>query len=148
MTRLILLALALLAAGGVGYIRLAPSDPARWHVSPRLAALEKGGPPGEIVTVRGGAAVQLALPDPAAALARLDAIAMASPRTRRLAGSATEGRITWISRSRLWGFPDYTTAEVTPGGLVIHARQRFGSDDWGVNAARLRDWLAQLSLAS
>jgi len=92
--------------------------------------------------------VQLALPDPAAALARLDAIAMASPRTRRLAGSPAEGRITWISRSRLWGFPDYTTAEATPGRLVIHARQRFGSDDWGVNAARLQDWLAQLSLAS
>ena len=143
MTRMLLVALALLVAGGAGYVRLAPSDPALWHVAPAGAE----GPPGEIVTVKGGAGVQLALPDPQTALARLDRIALATPRTQRLAGSVEEGRITWISRSRLWGFPDYTTAQVTPGGLVIWARQRFGSNDWGVNAARLRDWLGQLALA-
>lgn len=144
MTRLLLVALALLVAGGAGYVRLAPSDPARWHVAPARAE----GQPGEIIPVKGGASVQLSLPDPQAALARLDRIALATPRTKRLAGSVEEGRITWISRSRFWGFPDYTTAQVTPEGLVIYGRQRFGSNDWGVNAARLRDWLAQLSLAS
>jgi hypothetical protein len=46
-----------------------------------------------------------------AALARLDEIALATPRTTRLAGSPDEGRITWITRSALWGFPDYTTAQ-------------------------------------
>ncbi|MBL9057745.1 MAG: DUF1499 domain-containing protein [Rhodobacteraceae bacterium] len=143
--RLLLAALALLIAGGAGYIRLAPSDPARWHVAPRLAALEKGGPSGQVLTVEGGAAVQLASADPAALLARLDRIALATPRTQRLAGSVAEGRITWISRSLFWGFPDYTTAQVTPEGLVIHARQRFGSNDWGVNAARLEIWLTRLS---
>lgn len=146
--RAILAALVLLVAGGAAYVRLAPDDPVRWHVAPRLAVLEKGGATGAVLGVPGGAAVQIAAADPAAALSRLDAIAMASPRTRRLAGSVAEGRITWVSRSRVWGFPDYTTAQITPGGLAIHARQRYGADDWGVNAARLRDWLAQLSLAS
>lgn len=146
--RVLLAALVLLVAGGAAYVRLAPDDPARWHVAPRLAAPETGGAPGVVQGVPGGAAVQIAAADPAAALSRLDAIATASPRTRRLAGSVAEGRITWVSRSRFWGFPDYTTAEVIPGGLVLYARQRYGSDDWGVNAARLRGWLAQLSLAS
>ncbi|OYW47683.1 MAG: hypothetical protein B7Z31_15380, partial [Rhodobacterales bacterium 12-65-15] len=82
--------------------------------------------------------------DPVDLLSRLDAIALASPRTTRLAGSVTEGRITWITRSALWRFPDYTTAEARSDGLFLYARQRFGSDDLGVNAARLRDWLSRL----
>jgi hypothetical protein len=46
------------------------------------------------------------------------------------------------------GFPDYVTAEVsqTPAGtrLDIVSRLRFGTVDFGVNAARLKDWLSQL----
>ena len=141
---MLLVALALLVAGGAGYVRFAPSDPARWHVPPAGAE----GPRGEVLTVKGGATLLLTSADPAMELAALDAIALATPRTTRLAGRAAEGRITWISRSRFWGFPDYTTAQITPDGLAIYARQRFGSNDWGINAARLRDWLAQLSLAS
>ena len=44
------------------------------------------------------------------------------------------------------GYPDYTTvqADPVPGGarLIIDARQRFGRGDFGVNAARIRAWLA------
>jgi len=82
--------------------------------------------------------------DASGMLARLDAIALATPRTRRLAGGVAEGSITWITRSALWGFPDYTTAEVQADGLYIFARIRFGGGDGGVNAARLREWQAQL----
>jgi uncharacterized protein (DUF1499 family) len=46
------------------------------------------------------------------------------------------------------GFPDYITAEAVPvaGGtqLDVYARQRFGSSDLGVNAARLKLWLGQM----
>jgi hypothetical protein len=139
----IAIAAALMVAGGAGYIRLAPSDPALWHVAPQIKALD-GAAPGTVLAVKGGAAVRLALPDPAAALARLDAIALASPRTTRLAGSPDEGRITWITRTAVWGFPDYTTAQAEPDGLRLYARQRFGRDDFGVNAARLQDWLKRL----
>jgi uncharacterized protein (DUF1499 family) len=70
---------------------------------------------------------------------------MATPRTRRIAGSLEEGMITWETRSRLWAFPDYTTARARAEGgqtlLDITARSRFGQYDYGVNAARLRAWL-------
>ena len=123
-----------------GYIRLAPSDPARWHGSP-LA----DGPWGRITEGEGWASLRLETRAAGEVLARLDAIALATPRTRRLAGSVEEGRITWVTRSALWGFPDYTTAEARADGLYIQARQRFGRGDMGVNAERLRGW--QVALA-
>lgn len=133
-----LIALAALV-GGMAYVRLAPSDPARWHVDPGLSPAEQG------------AQARLTLPGttPAAVLDRLDAIATATPRTKRLAGSPAEGRITWITRSAVFGFPDYTTAAARAEGgatlLVLRARQRFGLRDMGVNAARLRDWTGQIA---
>jgi hypothetical protein len=129
-------------AAGAVYPRLAPSDPARWHVSPA----PQTAPPGQVVPLSGGATLYLGSDKgaPADLLARLDTVAMASPRTTRLAGSLDEGRITWITRSALWGFPDYTTAEARADGLYIHARLRFGQSDMGVNAKRLTDWAAAL----
>lgn len=136
----------ILAAGLAlaAYIRLAPSDPADWHVSPRLALWDLGGPWDQVVTARNGASLRLHSTDARALLAQLDSLAMATLRTSRLAGSVQEGRITWVSRSRLIGYPDYTTAEARAEGLYILARQRFGQGDWGVNAARLTHWLALL----
>lgn len=134
------LALLLLLVGLMAYVRLAPSDPALWHV-----ALDPS--PAAVATPSPDAVTQLpnaAYIDSTAPLALWDAVAMATPRTQRLAGSVAEGRVTYITRSLLWGFPDYTTAQTTPQGTRLYARQRFGSNDWGVNAARLRDWLAKL----
>lgn len=137
--------LALIVVGFGLYVRLAPSDPARWHVLPAPAgkddcSVEQGTGDARATCLRPVPPAQL--------LARLDEIAMATPRTTRLAGSPEEGRVTWISRSRLWGFPDYITAEAAPDGtgarLTVHARLRFGSSDMGVNAARLQDWLSRL----
>lgn len=140
---------ALVVLGFAVYVRVAPSDPARWHVSPATDA----APDCTIRAERGAARAACLVPQAAAdALARLDAIALATPRTTRLAGSVEEGRITWVTRSRLGGFPDYTTAEVRddmgdgPAGarLDVFARLRFGGDDLGVNAARLTGWLGRL----
>jgi uncharacterized protein (DUF1499 family) len=138
------LALGILAAmvAFALYVRLAPSDPGRWHVAPVAE-----GPAGEVVVAGLNRATLRLGPEaggPADLLARLDAVALATPRTTRLAGSVEDGRITWITRSALWGFPDYTSAEVQADGLHIEARSRFGQGDWGVNAARLRDWIAAL----
>lgn len=139
------LVLALVAAFAL-WVRLAPSDPDRWHVSPSLQGWDHGGPWDEVVPLTGGASlrVSLAKGDPAELLARLDAVALATPRTRRLAGSVEEGRITWLTRSAVWGFPDYTTAEARGDGLHVHARLRFGREDMGVNAARLGLWARAL----
>jgi uncharacterized protein (DUF1499 family) len=139
-----ILALGLLAAvvAFALYVRLAPFDPAEWHVAPVAE-----GPIGEVVVAGLNRATLRLRPEvgaPTNLLLRLDAIALATPRTARLAGSLEEGRITWVTRSALWGFPDYTTAEARSDGVYIAARSRFGQGDMGMNAARLRDWLLRL----
>lgn len=134
------------------YVRLAPVDPLMWHVVLQTDTRvpedddcrDSVGP-----TARGGATGACMRDEPPeTVLERLDGLAMATPRTTRIAGSAAEGRITWETRSRVFGFPDYTTAQATPvEGLTrldLWARQRFGVDDMGVNSARLRDWLGKL----
>ena len=132
------------------FVRLAASDPAVWNVPVASAEPPKPGPcVRQIVKVPKGARATCLLPGaPDALLTKLDAIALAYPRTTRLAGSAVDGRITWVSRSLIMGFPDYITAEAvqTPDGtrLDILSRQRYGRGDQGVNAARLTKWLAQL----
>lgn len=138
-----LLALVVVAAGA--WVRLAPTDPAVWHVDPVTEAAADGAIRGGL----GDARVALVLPGtPEQVLSRLDAIALATPRAVRLAGSAAEGRITWVTRSALWGFPDYTTAAARVEGegtrLDLFGRLRFGASDFGVNAARLADWVARL----
>jgi uncharacterized protein (DUF1499 family) len=144
------LAFAIIAALGLlAFIRLAPSDPAVWHVSPVTAAeAGQGRCANAIITQPNGArAACISTDTPESLLSRLDQIALATPRTTRLAGSPQSGRITWITRTALIGYPDYTTAEAsqTPTGtrLDIHARQRFGSADFGVNTARLAVWLKE-----
>ena len=134
------LALGLLAAlvAFALYVRLAPSDPARWHVAPVAE-----GPAGQ-VQVRLSIGMQTGLGNPPDMLAKMDRVALSTPRTTRLAGSVEEGRITWVTRSWLWGFPDYTTAEARTDGLYVMARSRFGHGDLGVNASRLRNWMFSL----
>jgi uncharacterized protein (DUF1499 family) len=141
----------------VAYVRLAPSDPAVWHVDPSAGRAEAGvavsrlGEEPQIATALNSARVVVELlGQDRIALARLDEVALATPRTTRLAGSPEEGRITWVTRSALWGFPDYTTAQaittdVATSEVTILARSRFGQSDMGVNAARLRDWLARVN---
>ncbi len=133
-----LVAVGVAVAALAAWVRLAPSDPARWHIDPARGVSGANAQRAE-------AAVPL---PPAAALGALDAVAMAWPRTQRLAGSPAEGRITYITRTRLMGFPDYTTVAALPAGegsrLVLFARARFGQSDLGVNAARVAAWLAAL----
>lgn len=135
---LILLALATLAAGLALYIRYAPSDPARWHVDPQTVP-----DPGTPNFARADVTIPAPLPEVAA---RLDAIARADG-AERLAGD--DRHATWITRTRLMRFPDYTSIRLDPaeGGtrLTAFARSRFGRGDMGVNRARLDRWLAALS---
>lgn len=134
--------LALLIA--MAAVRLAPLDPARWHVS--LAGQPRSAKPNDaaIYPPEGGA-WPLA---PQALAAAVQAVALAEPRTRLLAGSPAEGRMTFVQRSAVWGFPDLVTVETFaegPGaGLRLWSRSRFGYSDFGVNRARADRWLAAL----
>ena len=135
------------ALGLLAYIRLAPSDPGVWHLSPvTTAQAGQGACLDAIITQPNGARAACLSPDtPETLLSRLDQTAIATPRTTRLAGTPQSGRITWITRTAPMGFPDYTTAEATLTAtgtrLDIYARQRFGGADFGVNTARLKSWL-------
>ncbi len=138
---IILLLLALADA----YVRLAPSDPARWNRMPGDFTGSSG-----MRDVPGGAIYEsglLAAP-PAEVLTAIEARAMATPRTRLLAGSAGKRQMTFITRSRVFGFPDYTTVVARPenGGsrLRIYGRLRFGRSDLGVNRARISGWIKVL----
>jgi uncharacterized protein (DUF1499 family) len=126
----VLIALVVVA---IGYIRLAPSDPAVWN-QPVSAEADRDFSAGAIRIILTG-------PD---GLARLDDIARATPRTEVLAGSVAEGRITYVTRTRVIGFPDYTTAQQDGDQLTLYARLRFGRSDLGVNRARVEQWIDAL----
>jgi uncharacterized protein (DUF1499 family) len=141
--------LVLIAIG----MRLVPDDPADWHVDPLLAA--RTGKPNDYLVAPAG--LSAAEPDrisdtwpipPAEPMARVDAIALAEPRTARIAGRPGELWATYVQRSRLFGFPDYVSVRAVevPGGsaLAVWSRARFGHGDMGVNRARVERWLAAL----
>jgi len=146
---MVLAALAALALGAVAvWVRLAPSDAPRWHVDP-LTVTARGARNSFLLRDGEGAdgpALRLNLP-PAEVATRLAATAGATPRTRLLAGQGDF--VTYVTRSALWGFPDYTSIRISPDGagssVAVFARARFGDSDLGVNRARVEDWLRQLS---
>lgn len=130
----ILIALLLLIAALMVWIRVAPNDPVRWHKS--VANPVDG--------VRGGSVLRI-LPGQAAQMSELEAIIQSSPRTRPLAGSVDDGIYTYFTRSRIWGFPDYATVWIDGDDLLIYSRLRYGGGDMGVNAKRVDAWIARLS---
>ena len=116
-----------------GYIRLAPSDPASWNTMPSVTQNEN---------LPGG--TKRLIPAGPDGLARFDAIARATPRTTVLAGSPDEGMVTYVTRSKIIGFPDYTTVQQDGDTLKIYARLRFGQSDFGVNRDRVDAWISEL----
>lgn len=117
------------------YVRLAPTDVTQWHVTPPDT-------PGKMA----GGAVMI-LPGDHELLVNLAQIAESTKRTQLLAGRLEDGLLTYITRSRIWGFPDYTTIALSGDGhITLYARLRFGRSDLGVNKARLVGWLRQLKI--
>ncbi len=133
MKKMLLLGVVGVVVALAAYIRLAPSDPADWHVPPAAEA-NRDLAGGVLRVVETG-------PD---GLAKLDAIARVSPRTAVLAGSVDDGMITYVTRTKVIGFPDYTTVQQDGDTLRIHGRLRFGRRDFGVNKDRVDDWLGQM----
>lgn len=137
-----IVAIAVLAL--LAYVRLVPSDAARWHIDP--AAAVDPGPAGVLITP----GKYISTDTPTALLERFDAAARTHSATR-LAGSINDNHITYVVRSKWFGFPDYVTIKTIPVGtggstLSILSRLRFGQSDLGVNRARLEAWLNELKL--
>ena len=114
------------------YVRLAPSNSEHWHVDPIDSSAKVGT----------GILAEMPVD-----LADLDAAVMSSPRVRVLAGSVQDGHITYVARSKVWGFPDYISAKQVGSNVAVYSRQRFGSSDHGVNAGRLRELAETIGLS-
>lgn len=143
LSTLTLVALVAVALPVAAWVRLAPMDPAKWHVDP-VGAAPLARPNGYRMTEGGEApAALIAYPAQDVAQALLDT-GLAAPRTRLIAGSAAQGWFTLVQRSALMGYPDAISVRVvdTPTGAALHvlSRSRFGHSDLGVNLARVRDW--------
>lgn len=125
------------------YIRLAPARLGQWHVDPFVVPL----PARNGFLVRPDQKIEAVYAMPAAeVLQRFQDVALASDRTRLVFGSVDSGMMTFESRSRFWGFPDYTTVKALPlaqgqTSVAIFGRLRFGRSDFGVNRGRITGWL-------
>lgn len=125
----------LVLIGLLASVRLAPTDVSRWHVPVTINA-------DKDLT---GGAVRV-IPDVGRdALKELRDIALSTERTELIAGSVEEGMMTFRTRSKLIGFPDFTTLQLSEDGIRMFARLRFGKSDMGVNAARLERWIDKLN---
>ncbi len=143
MKTLLILILLVVIAGAL-WLRFSPIDPDLWHVDP--ADVDNPGASG--IRLIGREAPRFpGKPDDV-----LDAfadIALTEPRVRILDGGKDEGMMTFVARSRIFGFPDFITVKAVSEGaetklsVASHARFRAGSD-WGVNRERLDRWFAEL----
>ena len=146
----LLAALALLFLAAGLFVRLNPLDSRALHVDPET--VEPPSVPGHVLLRPGGdIEPQLYETSPAELAARIEAIVLATPRTERLAGNLEQGFATYVTRSKLWGFPDIANVKIVPveGGaeLRILSRLRYGYADMGVNEKRLKTWIAALEAA-
>lgn len=132
MKLILFLLILLLLAGALIYIRVAGHDRDHWHQMP--GTVEQREFKAGVMRVVGSDA-----------LARLHEIILATPRTEVLAGTVEEGMITYITRSAIIGFPDYTTIRQAELQIEIYGRLRFGRSDLGVNGKRIDRWLGALA---
>ncbi|MBS9716543.1 DUF1499 domain-containing protein [Pseudohalocynthiibacter aestuariivivens] len=132
----------------LAYLRLAPGSAEDWHT---LSGSNYPLPCGQNWNVERGSVTYQA--DwvgltPTETLSKIESVVLDTARTHRFAGSIQSGQVTYITRSAVFGFPDYTTiyAEPTEDGsrVVIFGRLRFGRSDLGVNAARVEGWVKAL----
>lgn len=135
-----------LAFIGILWVRYAPIDRDEWHIDPaeeevpgrsglRLIGREAPRFPGDTETV----------------LETFSDIALEEPRVKLLDGSVDEGMMTFVARSKTFGFADLITVKAVGEGrltklsVASRTRLRFASD-WGVNRERLDRWLAEMEL--
>ncbi|MGY3437213.1 MULTISPECIES: DUF1499 domain-containing protein [unclassified Marinovum] len=142
MLKLLVIILLLMVGSYVFWMRLAPQVPERWHRKSEMQGLGvQTGKNSHVYREAAGA-------NGAARLAAFDAVIRATLRTEVLAGALAQGQITYVTRSKVIGYPDYTTLGLYDGPegdfIEVFSRARFGSSDLGVNRARIDGWLEVL----
>lgn len=146
-TFLIILAILLaIFAGLQAYVRFAPTKTADWTITPSDKA------PGDYKAEGSFTAVRFVEGDGSDFLQQFQRSILAEPRTEKL--GTVQGQEIYVSRSKLWGFPDYTTVALAadPASGKTHAtvfgRLRFGKGDMGVNADRLKRVLSRVGASA
>ncbi len=123
-----------------------------------LAHFERPTSPNTALAAPDGAGVRPDVvtplyPVPASRLwSEVNRVAASRPRTYQLAADEAGLQASWVVRSAVFNFPDVITAAVMPRGpdastVAIYSRSIYGRSDFGVNRARVRDWLAALDAA-
>ena len=137
----ILLVLAVLAAGV--WFRLAPMNPAQWHVAPADVI----PPSSPNFALRVGADAPVFAHSPEVVADRL-AIVAQDAGAKIIAGSPQSGHVSYVVHSRIMEFPDAISIRLLPEGqgtrVEIFSRSRYGYSDMGVNAARVAAWIAAI----
>lgn len=147
MIKLIAIVALLAVAGVMLFVRLSPNDAADWHEDPALVK-RPAKPHAHLIRLVGGDEIApIYALSPEALAERIDQIAREDGAIL-FAGSVAEGHITYITRSPIMGFPDFTSIKVSRAGdgatFAAFARARFGYSDMGVNRARLTRWTEAL----
>lgn len=140
-----LLILVLVALGVVwAFLRYTPSDSHDWHVDP--LSVRKSRRPNHLLLREDGP--YLPMP-PHQVAARLEAVALHTPRTTAFAGEGFQR--TWITRSAVLGLPTFTSFRLIPEDagtrVAVYARSRYLSYLPASERARVEGWLATLKSA-
>lgn len=125
----ILLAILVVVVGALAYVRLAPV---------KLTATAMPTAVGDYPEAGGFTAVRDV--NEAVTLEAVEAAMLALPRTVKVANDP----LTFVTRSRVIGFPDVTVVQERDGMLAISAHLVYGSSDFKVNKTRVLALLASL----
>jgi len=119
--------LVLVLVGGMAYIRLAPIKAAAFATDdlPRVV--------GDVEVAEGFTAVRPLNGETEAVLGRIKDAMMALPSTQLVSSDP----LTFVTRSKVFGFPDVTVAVARDGLLIVRGHLVFGKNDLGVNKARI-----------
>jgi len=143
--KIIILGLLGLFVAFAVYVRVAPTNVEVWH-NPKLPVMGDGQYLSAVSFISQSTLERNAT----ITLSRLDGIIRKTQRTTVLAGAVDVGKITYVTRSRVMGFPDYTTVTLSSSApfekssLQVFGRLRFGQSDIGMNRARIEGWLTAL----
>lgn len=79
----------------------------------------------------------------------VDRIILTSPKVTPIATDETTGRMEFVQRTPIFNFPDVVTVMPVSCGpscssIAIHSYSIYGGSDLGVNAKRVKGWLAEI----
>ncbi|MDG2095940.1 MAG: DUF1499 domain-containing protein [Paracoccaceae bacterium] len=128
------------------YIRFAKPNESNWHVDPELVS-RNDLRNSFLINSKSSNFFHYAVPVKELYI-ELYTI-LEEDKCQRVFGDIDDGLITFVCRSRLFGFPDYVSislreSETGVSTLSVFSRSRFGIYDFGKNKKRVTNWLQQL----